>query len=318
MKDKEIVLSDPSHIPQEAIEEKIINEIVSLVVNSLTSEHSRRAYEQAIRNFIEWYNSEDNPGLSKRIIQQYKKNLQDRELAPSTINLHISAIKRFINEAIDNRLLNLDPYIVMGIEKIKGIKDKGIRTGNWLTLRQAQKLLDSTGKETLKGKRDKSIFAVLLGTGLRREEIVNLTFSHLQQREGRWVFVDIRGKGNKLRTVPVPSWTKYAIDLYTKEAGIGEGYIFRPLRKGNKMNGDKMTAQAIRNLTKEYAKKIGVEDLTPHDLRRTFAKLVYKAGARLDQIQMTLGHSSIETTERYLGVEQELTNAPCDKLELRI
>ena len=53
MKDKQIVLSDLSHIPQEAIEEKIINEIVSLVVNSLTSEHSRRAYEQAIRNFNE-------------------------------------------------------------------------------------------------------------------------------------------------------------------------------------------------------------------------------------------------------------------------
>jgi len=193
MKDKEIVLSDPSYIPQESqtIKEKTINEIVSLVINSLSSPHSRRAYEQGIKSFMTWYNKQGNPGLSKRIIQQYQRTLENDGLSPSTINLHISAIKRFINEAIDNRLLNLDPYIVMGIEKIKGIKDKGIRTGNWLTLRQAQKLPDSTGKETLKGKRDKSIFAVLLGTGLRREEIVNLTFSHLQQREGRWVFVDI-------------------------------------------------------------------------------------------------------------------------------
>jgi len=56
----------------------------------------------------------------------------------------------------------------------------------------------------------------------------------------------------------------------------------------------------------------------PHDLRRTFAKLAHKGGAPIDQIQLSLGHSSVQTTERYLGVDQDLTTAPCDVLGLRL
>jgi integrase len=58
--------------------------------------------------------------------------------------------------------------------------------------------------------------------------------------------------------------------------------------------------------------------VAPHDCRRTFAKLALKGGARLEQIQLSLGHASIRTTERYLGVEQDLTDAPCDRLGLRL
>ena len=62
---------------------------------------------------------------------------------------------------------------------------------------------------------------------------------------------------------------------------------------------------------------LGVQ-VRPHDLRRTFAKLAHKGGAPIDQIQLSLGHSSIQTTERYLGVDQDLTTAPCDVLGLRL
>lgn len=58
--------------------------------------------------------------------------------------------------------------------------------------------------------------------------------------------------------------------------------------------------------------------MRPHDLRRTFAKLAHKGGASIDQIQLSLGHSSVQTTERYLGVDQDLTTAPCDVLGLRL
>ena len=67
----------------------------------------------------------------------------------------------------------------------------------------------------------------------------------------------------------------------------------------------------------ESANILGL-DVAPHDLRRTFAKLAHKGGAGLDQMQLSLGHASIQTTERYLGVEQDLTDAPCDRLGLRL
>lgn len=58
--------------------------------------------------------------------------------------------------------------------------------------------------------------------------------------------------------------------------------------------------------------------VAPHDLRRTFAQLALKGGAKIDQIQFSLGHGSIRTTEIYLGIQQDLTDAPCDHLGLKL
>ncbi len=74
-----------------------------------------------------------------------------------------------------------------------------------------------------------------------------------------------------------------------------------------------MSAQAVWNIVQRYSP---VEKLTPHDLRRTFAKLAHKAGAPIEQIQQSLGHASIQTTERYLGVELDLQHAPSDYIKL--
>ena len=84
------------------------------------------------------------------------------------------------------------------------------------------------------------------------------------------------------------------------------------------MIGDGITPQAIYNIIVGYAGVLKKKGVAPHDLRRTFAKLVHKGGAPIDQIQLSLGHESIQTTEEYLGVEQDLTDAPCDHLGLRI
>jgi integrase/recombinase XerD len=78
-----------------------------------------------------------------------------------------------------------------------------------------------------------------------------------------------------------------------------------------------MTAQAIRDVVTEYAQLVGVT-VAPHDLRRTFAKLAHKGGSPVDQIQLSLGHASMQTTERYLGIEQNLSTAPCDQLGLTL
>jgi len=157
----------------------------------------------------------------------------------------------------------------------------------------------------------------MLGTGLRRSEVAALTFEHIQQREGRWVIVDLIGKGKRVRTVPIPSWAKQAIDEWTQTAGISEGRIFRAVNKGDRLAGESLTSQAVQDVVKAYAKQCGFE-LAAHDLRRTFAKLARKGGADLMQIRLTLGHASVKTTERYLGENQDLTTAPCDVLGLKL
>ena len=78
-----------------------------------------------------------------------------------------------------------------------------------------------------------------------------------------------------------------------------------------------MSADAIADVVATYARPLGW-DLAPHDLRRTFAKLARSGQAPLEQIQLALGHQSIQTTQRYLGSELDLADAACDRLGIRL
>jgi integrase len=158
----------------------------------------------------------------------------------------------------------------------------------------------------------------MIGCGLRREETAVLCLEFIQQRDARWVIVDMRGKGGRVRSVPMPSWTKVAIDEWIVAAGLTSDRLFRPVNKGDNLAGESMTAQSIFETVKKYAAAIGVSEIAPHDLRRTFAKLAHRGRSAIEQIQLSLGHHSILTTERYLGVQQDLTDAPCDHLGLKL
>jgi len=290
--------------------------VVNLVLDGLSSQHSRRAYGKALADFLQWHSSQGRPALSKALVQAYKVKLEADKLAPSTINLRLAAIRKLAAEASDNALL--DPILASGVKAVKGVKTAGVRAGNWLTKEQAQRLLNTPDVATVKGLRDRAVLAVLIGCGLQRSEAAALTCAHLQQREGRWCIVDLVGKGNRTRTVPAPSWAKAAIDAWLDVAGIAEGRVFRAVNKAGEVTGQDLTDQAIFDVVGEYAAGCGLGHIGAHDLRRTFAKLAHRGGAALDQVQLSLGHSSIQTTERYLGLRQDLTSAPCDFLGLRL
>lgn len=289
--------------------------IKQMVTDGLTSNNSRVMYAKNLDDFLKWYQEQGNPGLNKATIQRYKNHLQSQNYAPATINQKLVAVRRLAVEAVDNNLL--DPSLLEGIRRIKGVKMSGVRSGNWLTKDQAQKLINTPDIKTLKGLRDRAIIAIMLGAGLRRSEIANLTFEHVQQRDGRWAIVDLLGKGGRVRTVPIPNWGRVAIDEWTQTANINQGFIFRPINRGGNLSGENMTSQAVQDVVKLYANQAGLS-LSAHDLRRTFAHLAKKGGSPLDQIQLTLGHASIQTTERYLGIAQNLSVAPCDMVGLHL
>lgn len=289
---------------------------MAMVLDGLPSEHSRRAYERALIDFFHWHKGAGRPQLNKAIVQRYAAELREAGMAPSSINQRLSAIRKLAAEAADNGAL--DPQVASSIRAVKGARSEGRRTGNWLTREQAQMWLNAPDARTLKGLRDRALLAVLIGCGLRRAEAAALSFDHVQQREGRWVLVDLIGKRDKIRSVPMPNWTKASIDAWSRAAGISEGLVFRAVNKGDRVMGDGITPQAIYNIIVGYAEELKNKGVAPHDLRRTFAKLAHKGGAAIDQIQLSLGHESIQTTEEYLGVEQDLTDAPCDHLGLRI
>ena len=127
------------------------------------------------------------------------------------------------------------------------------------------------------------------------------------------MILDLAGKHNRTRTVPMASWVKAIIDDRTDAADIESGYLFPPMRRGDHIQQGCMSSQAVWLIVQQYAP---IENLAPHDLRRTFAKLAHKANAPLEQIQIVLGHASIETTEHYIGVDLDLAVAPSDLIQL--
>lgn len=288
---------------------------IEMVLDGLPSEHSRRAYERALFDFFHWHRGVGRPQLSKAVVQRYAAELREAGMAPSSVNQRLSAIRKLAAEAADNGAL--DPQVANGIRAVKGARREGRRTGNWLTREEAQTWLGAPDTRTMKGRRDRALLAVLIGCGLRRSEAASLTFDHVQQRDGRWVLVDLIGKRDKIRSVPMPNWAKAAIDEWGQASGVSAGLVFRAINKGDRVVGEGITPQAIYNIIVGYAGALKKKGVAPHDLRRTFAKLAHKGGAAIDQIQLSLGHESIQTTEQYLGVEQDLTDAPCDHLGLR-
>ena len=288
----------------------------TLVLDSVSSPITKRVYNMALNEFLAWFQQAPRPGFTKATVSAWRVSLEARGLGSSSIIIRMSAIRKLAAEAADNGLLA--PELAAGISRVKSAKSVGIRMGNWLSARQAQTLLNTPDITTLKGLRDRAILAVLLGCGLRRSEAANLTFTHLQQRDGRWCIVDLVGKHGRVRTVPMPAWVKVAIDAWSSASAVTDGRIFRSVNRADAAQGNALSEKVVWQLIKPYAEAAGVPGIAPHDLRRSCAKLCRAGGGELEQIQMLLGHASVQTTERYLGTKQDLVHAPNDAIKLRV
>lgn len=285
------------------------------VLDSLVSLESRRLYERGIDRFVRWFNSQPpSTRFTKTTVQAFRASLIAAGLSSSAVNTYLIPVRRIALEAADNGSLSSEAAGAIG--RVKGLRREGARTGNWLTSDQAERLINAPDRTTTKGKRDRALLAVLLGCGLRREEAASLTFEHIQQREGRWVIVDLRGKGRKRRSIPMPEWANDAIIEWQMAMAILGGCVFRPVNKSARVLNARMSAQSIFLIVKQYAAELGLQ-IAPHDLRRSYARLAYNGGSRLEQIQISLAHSSVVTTEKYIGVQQDFRDGPCDHLGLK-
>jgi integrase len=176
-----------------------LDQAKSAVLNGLTSADAQRGYRHAIDEFVEWCCSEPRLSFNRTVVLRYRIHLEARKLAPGTINLRLGAVRRLAYEASDCGLLSAD--LASGIRRVKGVKKIGVRLGNWLLPDQAVALLEAPDPETMKGKRDLALLAILVACGLRRHEAVELNVSHLQQREDHWAIVDLIGKASHVRTI---------------------------------------------------------------------------------------------------------------------
>lgn len=286
------------------------------VLNTLVSGHSRRGYKYALERFIAWYCTEPRLGFNRAVVARYRSFLEGLSLSAATINLHLSAIRRLADESAESGWLS--PELATGIRRVKGMKQLGRRIGNWLTGDQSQNLLNAISKSTLRDRRDAAILGLLIGCGLRRSEVVTLQVEQLQLREDHWVIVDLVGKGGRLRTVPVPAWCKSLVDNWLRHARVSDGKVFRRLLKSGIRQDAGVTPNVIWYAVKRCARRVGIGNLAPHDLRRSCARLCHSAGGELEQIQFLLGHASVQTTERYIDCKQKLREAVNDRFGISL
>ena len=286
------------------------------VLNSLGSPASRRVYEYAIDQFIAWYCSEPRLAFNRIVVVRYRMYLESRHLAANTINQQLAAVRRLAHEAADAGLLS--PELAAGISRVKGVKQLGFRSGNWLSAEQSSEVLKHACGESMRAKRDYAMLAMLFGCGFRRSELVGLEFDDIQMRQGHWAVVDLIGKGGHIRTVPIPAWVKAALDQWTRAAEVTEGKIFRAVARLGKVWGRGISQNVVWYVVRTCSQRAGLEHIAPHDLRRTCAKLCHDRGGELEQIQFLLGHASVQTTERYLGCKQNLGHPVNDLFDLRV
>jgi integrase len=290
-----------------------VAELRRMVLMSVASDHSKRNYAKALDEIFALYEVRQQP-FSRALLMEYRAMMSEKNLSASTINVRLSAVRKLIGEARRNGILDAEQAAQMA--DVPNLRQKESRMGNWLTREQAKELLAVPDRSTIKGKRDYCILALLVGCALRRRELAVLKLEDIQQREGRWVIVDLQGKGGRVRTVAIPIWVKQGIDAWQVAAKIKDGRLLRPLSKSGRILGEELGDWAIWSVVEASAKEIGIEHFGAHDLRRTCAKLCRKNGGDLEQIKFLLGHSSIQTTERYLGSQQDIAIAVNDNLGL--
>ena len=285
-------------------------DVISMAVAGIDAPNTRRAYVRHLTSFTE-YARQYGHGFNRQTVQNFKAAMLAAGASAANVNQALSAVRKLADESAYAGMI--DDTTRRGIVEVKGVKVTGEKMGRWLTAQEAQELVNAPDCSTLLGLRDRAILAVLVGAGLRREEVTRLTLAHVQQVMGRWVIVDLLGKHGRTRSVGIAAWVKYAIDAYTLAGAIADDApIFRGMRRGDHLQSAPMTDQAVQDVVKRYS------DIAPHDLRRTYAKLARDAGAPLEQIQLSLGHASLATTERYLGSRLDLAVTPSDMIVVKL
>lgn len=311
----------PQTLIQYHREGDLLDQAVATYLSGLAP-NSQRAYVSRLSAFISW-RAEQPPAPLVAHLKQYVAHLQsERGLAPRSIQAHVNTIKGMLRTAAA-----LEPSLAAGLPQLELVRSPRVRgqvQGMRLTARQARRLLETPGTDTLKGVRDSAIIGLLLTLGMRRSEVCSLTWGHLGELEGHKVIANLKGKHGRIRTLKLPVWLWNLILTWGELAGLDitdpTRRVFVPITKDGKVlrYRDGITPHAIYKLVNQYTKLAGLPPVRPHDLRRTAALLSRRGGATIEQVQLMLGHASPQTTSSYIGEGLDLDDNAVDYNPLRL
>jgi len=259
-------------------------------------------YVREIKRLLAWLHEKNQPLVDVRTDdlmtyqgELYKRRRKDGK--PFTSGAHknaVMAIKSFFRWLYRRNLLLSNPSAAVEYPKIERRLPRVI-----LTREEAKKILDTAKGSTPRALRDRAILETLYSTGIRVSEASNLTPDDVDTEER--VLRVIQGKGRKDRNVPLTRQAALALETYLVKARprLGRGrFLFLSTR------GRQMDTQALNSVVHTWAKKAGIKKrVTCHTFRHSVATHLLKGKADIRHIQTLLGHSSLETTQRYTHVE---------------
>ena len=228
-------------------------------------------------------------------VQAIIDTLLKEDLAPSTINSYLAALKGVARQAWLLKQIDSDAYF--HIRDIKSVSGSRLISGRALGRPEIRTLLRSMDSEmTLANLRDAALICTLVGCGLRRSEIVALDLEDLSWNQDAII---VRGKGNKERLAHMPEQLIPRLKKWLFVRGDDAGPVFTRIRRGDQLVIRRLSAQAVYDILRRRQFPAQIERFTPHDLRRTFATSLLDNGEDIRVVQVAMGHSSIETTKRY-------------------
>lgn len=265
------------------------------------SENTIFNYSLDIKKLIAWL---DENSLQVSPISIQEKEIQEfiyqlaKAVNPRTQSRMISGLKGFFNYLIFEDYRKTNP-----LELIESPKT-GRKLPDTLSQVEIDSIINSIDLSTAQGERNRAMLETLYGCGLRVSELINLKISDLFFDEG---FIQVTGKGNKQRFVPIADVTIKYINIFKKEIRVHEPITkeFQDVLFLNR-RGRKLTRAMVFTIIKQLAEKAGVrKNISPHTFRHSFATHLLENGADLRAIQQMLGHESITTTEIYMHVNRK-------------
>lgn len=241
------------------------------------------------------------------------------ELAPATQNLYLNAVRGVLKKACKistvHPLKKVSTEVYDEIMEIKLVRGSRLVHGKALEQQSIEALVDSFDDDSsLLNIRDKAIFLVMVGCGLRVNELVSMDFpKNVDFGEGK---ITIIGKGNKERRIKMSEPVIDALLSYVDDVRLEQpGPLWYAMDRWNNVYSERnLSTNAVRKMLKVRSMKAGLDDVKPHDLRRSFATLLLEKGVDLLTVQSLLGHSSADTTKKYDMRDEKHKDAAVDMI----
>ncbi|NMC15975.1 MAG: tyrosine-type recombinase/integrase [Chloroflexi bacterium] len=233
--------------------------------------------------------------------------------AKSSVNKHLVALRRVLAESYQLGLYSdhNDYYRAAGV---KSLRSETLPRGRTLKIEELRALINSCladGKNPTLGVRDAAVIMVLYAAAVRRQEIVDLNLADLDLKEGK---LRILGKGSKKRQVYLQVDAVSALQNWLELRGKQLGPLFTRVTKSGRVMLKRLTPQAVYYLLKHRQTQAGLDDFTPHDLRRTSITDLLSAQVDVLTVSAIAGHASADTTKRYDRRSEENKKAAAQKL----